>query len=202
MSDGLKTGTCIVAAVQKDGSVLMGADTQATDFDKTYFYEKIFRVNNHLFAMAGRIRNGQLLQFGLSLPSPPPTFDRQQLMGHLVCSVIPCIKNVYKNSIPDSNAYKEEMDLRLLTAINGSIFLIHKDYTVLSFPEGFAADGSGRDAARAVLFEKSKQKKYLTQKDLEAALKAASEYDIFCNDQLTFQTLEAPTIEVVKFGDQ
>lgn len=206
MGNQLNTGTCIVAAVQKDGSILMGADTQATGGNLIYHCEKLFILTGHLFAMTGSVRTGQIIQYTANIPEPPPSFDQNELQAHLVRSVVPAIQAALraakpKDSDKDEKYGNDNMSLALLVGVNGHTFSIGSDFSVIPFPKGYAADGCGGDLALGVLTDKSKSKKYLTKKDLEAALKAAASNDAFCNDRLTFKTLKLPTVVELDYGE-
>lgn len=170
--------TCIVA-IEHDGVVHLGSDSflggafTRDQLDRPKFFTKGSRF---AIAFAGGIRGAQIVEHDISFRKKKRTEDEET---YLVVEVAKKLHVGFKragNNIIDEGKI-DSHDADFLVCINGKIFVIQDDYSVIRSRHGFAAIGAGQDFALGALSCLSKNSIDLSPKEkVKAALEVAAEF--------------------------
>ncbi len=147
--------TCIVAIADGDRGVIMAADGQATadDFTIPRATPKIHCAGNYLIGASGPARTGDLVCYAFDPPPPPPP-DAQPyaLPALLTTAFVDRLRAVFR----EGGAMKTEdgvdnTDTVLLVGVQGRVFVVYQDLSVVESTRGYAAIGSGHEIASGAL---------------------------------------------------
>lgn len=155
-----------IIAVQNSNHVIMGSDSQVTSgYEKSSLPQgKIFSNGDYTFGAAGRFRLLQMLQH-MDLPSP----DGGSLERFMAVDLVPHIERAAKEQ---SAGFHESA---ILVAINGSVFEISGDGSVLQSGDGVYSIGSGSTYAKGSLSAVDGEPNV---NDVRKALEAAARRDV------------------------
>lgn len=138
-----------IIGVQEAGCCWMAADSQTTDRDRAFIshrQNKIVERGEYLIGVAGDGAACDIAQFMWRPPAP----IQPDLYLHMVSTAIPSLKKALV-----SNGYAtskdEDATLEMLIAVDGQLFHIASDFTVLMRNDGIYGIGSGSSYAIGAL---------------------------------------------------
>lgn len=167
-----------IAAIQGDGYVVMGADTQGTFNEYRILYmkdNKVIENNGILIAGCGIGRGMNLLQRGWKAPKPTKKLTPDQLDTWMVRTFIPGMRKVFIDGgydMKDDGDYAKYENV-FLVAVQGHLYVIDEDYSIDRDARNYFTSGSGGDFAQGSLYSSLKSGKKIFD-DKEAAVKAMS----------------------------
>jgi len=174
-----------IAAIQGDGWVVMGADSQATYNDYRNLYMKDHKVidnNGILIAGCGIGRGMNLLQKGWKAPKPKASLSLDQLDAWMVKTFIPKMRQVFIDGgydMKDDGDYAQFENV-FIVAVQGQIYVIDEDYSLDRDARNYFTSGSGGDFAQGALYaagHKIFTNINLAKKAMVTAIDAAKEFD-------------------------
>lgn len=169
--------TCIVGLIHDD-SIYMGADSLVT-----YGYagrslsldsRKIFKKDDFLIGVSGRMRAAQLIRYRFE---PPKRYPDKETLEYLSIEFMDALRKALKGG---GHAQKEDEEERFtgyfLIGYQGRLFTIYGDYSVSSHKELYEAIGCGEEFALGSLY--SSQMMSITDPEarIRAALSAAEKF--------------------------
>lgn len=171
--------TTIIARKNDNGTVDLGADSQSTAGNETSHVNKIAEINGQFhIAAAGRTRYGNLLKY----ISVPPLHDAEyesgnyDAFGYLITKVVPAWVEGLRDQFHGIPDQKEDWpDGVAVIVIQGRIFKVAYDFTVVEADRDFLGVGSGSDYALGAL---------AAGKSVKKALEIAAELDLFTGGDL------------------
>jgi len=176
-----------IAAIQGDGWVVMGADSQATynEYRSLYMRDhKIIDNNGILIAGCGIGRGMNLLQRSWKAPKPRTKLTPEELDNWMVKTFIPKMRQVFIEGgydMKDDGDYAKFENV-FIVAVQGHVYVIDEDYSLDRDARGYFTSGSGGDFAQGSLYASSKNMKIFTNLDhakkaMTTAIDAAKEFD-------------------------
>ena len=174
-----------IAAIQGDGWVVMGADTQGTynDYRKVFMKDdKIVENNGILIAGCGIGRGMNLLQRGWKAPKPRANMAEDQLDTWMVKTFLPGMRKLFIDGgydMKDDGDYAQFENV-FLVAVQGVLYIIDEDYSIDRDARNYITSGSGGDFAQGSLYRSGA--KIFTdfeyaKKEMKTAIDAAKEFD-------------------------
>ena len=129
-----------IAAIQGDGWVVMGADTQATYYEYRNLYmkdDKVVNNNGILIAGCGIGRGMNLLQKGWKAPRPPrANMEKDKLDTWMVTKFIPGMRQLFVDGgydMKDDSEYAHYENV-FLVAVQGELYVIEGHHGLVSNP--------------------------------------------------------------------
>lgn len=177
-----------IAAIQGDGWVVMGADSQGTYNEYRNVFMKDHKVvdnNGVLIAGCGIGRGMNLLQRGWKAPKPSRQLTPDQLDSWMIKTFLPKMRQLFVDGgydMKDDGDYAQFENV-FLVAVQGTLYIIDEDYSLDRDSRNYFATGSGGDFAQGSLYTAMKNgKKIFTDKDAASkamtdAVNAAKEFD-------------------------
>lgn len=145
--------TCIAGLVH-NGVVYMGADSIAIDHHSTFETantDKVFIRDDFIYAIAGAWRIRDILQYSFTPPEHNPDHSTDKYMkSTYVQALVKCFEDNKFLTIKDG--VMELSDAALLIGYRGELFMLNSDMAMLRCQDWGAAEGSGYQAAFAVLY--------------------------------------------------
>ena len=179
-----------IAAIQGDGWVVMGADTQATYYEYRNLYmkdDKVVNNNGILIAGCGIGRGMNLLQKGWKAPKPPrANMEKDKLDTWMVTKFIPGMRQLFIDGgydMKDDSEYAHYENV-FLVAVQGELYVIDEDYSLDRDARNYFCSGSGGDFAQSSLYTAvTFGKQIFTDVDeaeaaMVTAINAAKEFDV------------------------
>lgn len=176
-----------IAAIQGDGWVLMGADTQSTvnDYKRLKMSgEKVYDNNGILIAGCGQGRGLNLLHHAWTAPKPPVSRDPEKLDVWMAKTFIPKMRELFIKSgydMKDDGDYAQH-DSVFLVAVNNVLYYVDDDYSFDRESRRYLASGSGGDFALGALTTLGNgifKDIASAKKALIAAVNAAKQFDVY-----------------------
>lgn len=174
-----------IAAIQGDGWVVMGADTQATynDYRRVLMKDdKIIENNGILIAGCGVGRGMNLLQRGWKAPKPTRRLNPEQLDSWMINTFLPGMRQVFIDAgydMKDDGDYARYENI-FIVAVQGQVYIIDEDYSIDRDARDYITSGSGGDFAQGALYAagpKIFKDKDAAIKAMKVAINAAKEFD-------------------------
>ena len=176
-----------IAAIQGDGWVVMGADTQGTynDYRKVFMKDdKVVENNGILIAGCGIGRGMNLLQRAWKAPKPRANMTEEQLDAWMIKTFLPGMRKLFIDNgydMKDDGDYAQFENV-FLVAVQGVLYIIDEDYSIDRDSRNYISSGSGGDFAQGSLYNHGK--KLFTdleyaKKAMAIAIDAAKDFD--CN---------------------
>jgi hypothetical protein len=134
--------TCIVAALDNHGKIIMGADSSAVDetIHTPHIDPKVFVKGEFGIGYCHSFRMGQILQFWFTPPEIPE--NEKDMMRYMVMDFIPELKGVLADQ--DYPFHDDEkIDWSIIVAVRGKLFTIEADWHVGHDGIPYAAIGAG-----------------------------------------------------------
>ena len=178
-----------IAAIQGDGFVVMGADSQGTYYEYRNIFMKDHKVidnNGILIAGCGIGRGMNLLQRGWKAPKPPrANMEPDKLDTWMVTKFIPGMRQLFVDGgydMKDDGDYAQFENV-FLVAVQGHLYVIDEDYSLDRDARNYFASGSGGDFAQGALYAATVMGRKIFEDEEEAvkamtnAVNAAKEFD-------------------------
>lgn len=174
-----------IAAIQGDGWVVMGADTQGTYNDYRVVKmkgDKVYNNNGILIAGCGQGRGLDILHKAWKAPKPPRIMDEAQLDIWMARTFIPKMRQIFIESgydMKDDGDFAQHESVFLI-AVQGVLYIVDDDYSFDRDARNFITSGSGGDFAQGALYAQGpKIFKTIAEasKALTVAIDAAKEFD-------------------------
>lgn len=174
-----------IAAIQGDGWVVMGADTQGTYNEYRIVKmkgDKVYNNNGILIAGCGQGRGLDILQKAWVAPKPTKRLSPEKLDVWMARTFIPKMRKLFIDSgydMKDDGDFAQHESVFLI-AVQGTLYIIDDDYSFDRDARNYITSGSGGDFAQGALHAQgSKIFKSIedAKKALIIAVDAAKEFD-------------------------
>ena len=174
-----------IAAIQGDGWVVMGADSQGTynEYRKIFMKDdKVVENNGILIAGCGVGRGMNLLQRGWKAPKPRTKLTPDKLDTWMVNIFLPKMREVFIKGgydMKDDGDYAK-YDNVFIVAVQGQVYIIDEDYSIDRDARNYITSGSGGDFAQGSLYNHGPKlfTDFEFAKDaMNKAIDAAKEFD-------------------------
>lgn len=175
-----------IAAIQGNGWVVMGADTQATyhEYRKVQMTDhKVIENNGVLIAGCGIGRGMNLLQRAWRAPKPKLNSTPEELDVWMVKKFIPSMRKLFVDNgydMKDDGDYARFENLFII-AVQGIVYVIDEDYSYDRDIRHYITSGSGGDFAQGALYyagPKIFTNINIAKKAMMKAIDAAKEFDV------------------------
>ena len=164
--------TCVVAIVDKQRKILMGADSSAVDdtIHTPHISPKVFIKGEFGIGYCHSFRLGQIIEFWFT---PPPLPEGEEdLMRYMVVDFVPELKSVLADQ-DYPNHDDEKTEWSLIVGVRGHIFTIESDWHVGFDDIPYVAIGAGSSYAMGAIHAAEGDSMFSLKKGLEAA-------ELFC----------------------
>ena len=143
-----------IVSVQSDDGVLFGADSQVTASNGRKYSAtrmvKITQRNDYIIAGSGECAPCDIAQH-IWIPPKPTVKDKKDLYHFMIASVVPSLKQCFKDNDYKVNADDDETAFSFLIAVCGEVFEIADDFSISLDDSGFYGVGSGSGYAIGAL---------------------------------------------------
>ncbi len=151
-----------IIGIQGDSYAVICADSRVTEVDSNgkatqsmSLKEVGFKIAQNgrwLMGVAGDVRAINILTHSFNPPVPPPSLKGRKLDHFITTKFIPAMRvcfdsEGYSSPVTDNSEHQSEHGSVVMTAINGTIYVIDGDYSWLSDSFGVYAIGSGAQFA-------------------------------------------------------
>ena len=176
-----------IAAIQGDGWVVMGADSQGTyaEYRRVLMDgDKVYDNNGLLIAGCGMGRGLDLMQKAWVAPKPRGKKTPEQMDYWMAKTFIPAMRELFIRSgydMKDDGDYAQH-DSVFLVAVQGILYIIDDDYSFDRDARKSITSGSGGDFAQGALFAQGTdifKSIESAKKALKIAVDAAKAYDVY-----------------------
>lgn len=176
-----------IAAIQGDGWVVMGADTQSSvNWSRILKMsgDKVYDNNGLLIAGCGMGRGLDLLQKGWIAPKPSKKLSLDKLDIWMARTFIPKMRKLFIDAgydMKDDGDYAQH-ESNFIIAIQGTVYYIDDDYSFDRDIRKYVTSGSGGDYAQGALYyagEKIFKDIEFAKKAMTKAIDAAKEFDTY-----------------------
>jgi ATP-dependent protease HslVU (ClpYQ) peptidase subunit len=182
-----------IVGIQGNGWAVIAADSMTTYTDKPYVakgYEKIVKIGEYLFALAGDATAGDILNH---LWQPPKVVKTQDPDRFVMIRLIPSIRQILTEHGYDPNPTTKKDDdagWDALVCFNGKIYQLSDDYGFMRDDRGLYGIGAGGGLALGAVAAMETEIKTHT-KAASAAKKAiniANQYNVWCGGNINIKT--------------
>jgi len=202
-----------IIGIEVNQGAIIAADGRISTYDQTGYNTqisalhdttKIHTTNHYTIGTAGDLRAINIIAHTLNPPKPPKQATPNQLYKYLITQLVPQLQQTFdehkystRNNEPNQTA---EHSSTLLIAIQGHIFYIEGDYSVMRDTTGLYACGTGAPYALGYLHDRITPDTPLEHAEQQArrALQVAAHYDPYTGPPDTCQTI--PTKKPEKNG--
>jgi ATP-dependent protease HslVU (ClpYQ) peptidase subunit len=143
-----------IVAVQSNDGVLFGADSQVTASNGRKYSAtrmvKITQRNDYIIAGSGECAPCDIAQH-IWIPPKPTVKDKRDLYHFMIATVVPSLKQCFKDNDYKVNPDDDETAFSFLVAICGEVFEIADDFSISLDDSGFYGVGSGSGYAIGAL---------------------------------------------------
>lgn len=174
-----------IAAIQGDGWVVMGADTQSTvsEYKRLQMAnDKVINNNGILIAGCGMGRGMDLMQKAWQAPKPRKSrMTVDELDKWMARTFIPSMRKLFIDGgydMKDDGEFAQH-DGAFIVAVQGVVFWVDEDYSFDREIRGVTSSGSGGDFAAGSLYKKDLSTIEKAKKEMAIAIDAAKEYDVY-----------------------
>jgi len=173
-----------IAAIQGDGWVVMGADTQGTYNDAKRLLmkgDKVYNNNGILIAGCGMGRGLDLMHKAWVAPRPTRAMTPEKLDYWMAKTFIPKMRKLFVDAgydMKDDSEYATHESVFLI-AVQGILYIIDDDYSFDREVRGSITSGSGGDFAQGALAVQTWETKGEAIAAMIRAIDAAKEYDVY-----------------------
>lgn len=166
--------TCVVGMIKRDGKLIMGADSVASDWLEKINLPtpKVLKRDGLLIGACGEMTILQVIKYHLVIPKRKQNEDDER---YVVTKLVPALRKAFReNNITLKQDEKEFFRGSLLIGCGKSIFQIECSFNVIRSTENFLCIGSGGVFARSSLLTSHIIPKMTTIERLRLALRVAS----------------------------
>lgn len=138
-----------IVGVVKNGHVIMGADSLVTAGDRKYIHPqmpKITNNNGYLVAGAGDVAACDILMYTW-IPPMPSVSQRKNIYKFMITDVVPSMREALEENGYKIDPNDKEAGFEILLALDGELFSISSDFSVIMDESGFYSIGSGSSFA-------------------------------------------------------
>ena len=182
--------TCIAAAIDRDGAIVMGGDSVSLQSDCVRIdrRSKVFRLGPFLFGTCGSHRLAQICEYTLEAP---PITDRDWT-AYMVRNLVPAMRKHLEDQGGEVKRDEQRrMDGSCLIGIDGLLFEVDTTYAVISPRAPFYAIGCASQEAMAAMYTARELVEGISARRIvECGLKAAAEFDINIRPPFSILSLE------------
>jgi len=143
-----------IVSVQSDDGVLFGADSQVTASNGRKYSAtrmvKITQRNDYIIAGSGECAPCDIAQH-IWIPPKPTVKDKRDLYHFMIATVVPSLKQCFKDNDYKVNSDDDETAFSFLIAVCGEVFEIADDFSISLDDSGFYGVGSGSGYAIGAL---------------------------------------------------
>lgn len=167
--------TCIVGIIDEAGKAHIASDSLGSNGHTKGIYKnkKIFKKGNMLIGYTSSYRMGQLLEHSMVVPERKVN---QILDNYMYIDFVNAIRNLFKdNGYLCINNNVESIG-EFLILIEGRIFIMHNDLSMLESSDNFDSCGSGEDYARSTMYNLTNDEKLTPKEKLSKAIDTATQY--------------------------
>jgi ATP-dependent protease HslVU (ClpYQ) peptidase subunit len=161
-----------IVGVVKNGVVTIGADSQVTDGNRKNNHpkmEKITKRNGYLIAGSGDSQPCDVLQH-IFAPPAPTVADKKDLYHFMITKFVPAMRECLSDNGWKPETEDKEGGFNFLIAIDGELFDIGDDFSVVLRDDGIYGIGIGSSYAVGALYAGA---------SIEKALEIAATNDIY-----------------------
>jgi len=162
-----------IVAVQSNDGVIFGADSQVTASNGRKYSAtrmvKITQRNDYIIAGSGECAPCDIAQH-IWIPPKPTVKDKRDLYHFMIATVVPSLKQCFKDNDYKVNPDDDETAFSFLIAVCGEVFEIADDFSISLDDSGFYGVGSGSGYAIGALHAGA---------SVEQALSIAAKNDAF-----------------------
>lgn len=141
-----------IVGIEQDGDVWIGGDSAGVaGWTATQRPgQKVFRVGEVLYGIAGSFRGGAVLRYGFT---PPRAYEGDEPLAYLNTRFVDALRK----ALADAGIKKvdsgvdETDDLTFLMGYRGRLYQVYSDFQVGHHEGGYAAMGSGQAVALGAL---------------------------------------------------
>lgn len=143
-----------IVAVQSNDGVLFGADSQVTASNgRKYSATRMVKIterNDYIIAGSGECAPCDIAQH-IWIPPKPTVKDKRDLYHFMIATVVPSLKQCFKDNDYKVNPDDDETAFSFLVAMCGEVFEIADDFSISLDDSGFYGVGSGSGYAIGAL---------------------------------------------------
>jgi ATP-dependent protease HslVU (ClpYQ) peptidase subunit len=142
-----------IVGVVKNGHVIMGADSLVTAGTNKHIHPqmaKIINNNGYLLGGAGDVAACDIFMH-LWIPPMPNASQRKNLYKYMITDVVPSMKEALEENGYKIDKEDKDSGFEILLAVDGELFNISDDFSVLMDQTGIYGVGSGAPFAMGAL---------------------------------------------------
>lgn len=170
-----------IVGLQKNGKVILGADSQVTDSNRKHIHpkmEKITKNNGYLIAGSGDSTPCDILQH-IFIPPVPTVTERKDLYRFMITKFVPEMRQCLEDNKYSPDPSDKDSGFSMLISFDGELFDIGNDFSVVLNQDGIYGVGAGAQFAIGALYSGA---------TVEEALIVAAKNDIYTSGP--FQIIE------------
>lgn len=182
-----------IVALRRGSTVTFGADTQVTANDRANNHtkmEKITRKNGYIIAGSGDAQPCDILQH-IWLPPIPNVKDKKDIYHFVITKVVPSMRECLEQNEWKPDPSDKDSGFSMLISIEGQIFDISDDFSVVLRDDGIYGVGNGAKYAVGALYAGA---------TVQRALEIAAKNDIYTSGpfQVVKQTKRTTKSKIAK----
>lgn len=193
--------TVVAAAIEKDGTVVMGADGACSFSDQNDVVPltspKVRRNGPFLIGCTGTARTVQIAHYAFKPPVPKKGED---LLGFMVRKFAGALRRCMKDEGGETKGRDgdETMDGRCLVAYGGRLFEVDSAYGIIDTARDYHAVGCAAQVAMGAMhaYKAAAGTDARARSMVQVALEASVELDINIRGPFTVERLSAPARRV------
>jgi len=174
-----------IAAIQGDGWVVMGSESQGTynEYRKVFMTDhKVVENNGILIAGCGVGRGMNIMQRGWKAPKPRTKLTPDKLDNWMVNVFLPGMRKAFVEGGYDMKDLSEyaHYDNVFIIAVQGTVYIIDEDYSIDRDSRKYITSGSGGDFAQGALYAYGDdifEDIEVAKEAMKLAIEAAKEFD-------------------------
>lgn len=142
-----------IVGIVKNGHVIMGADSLVTAGNNRYIHPQMLKIinnNGYLVGGAGDVLACDILMH-MWIPPMPNATQRKNLYKFMITDVVPSMREGLEENGYKIDPSDKESGFEMLIALDGELFHISDDFSVLMDETGIYGVGSGSPWAVAAL---------------------------------------------------
>ena len=132
-----------IAAITDGKKVYLGADSGITDgeFIGRSMQPKVFKIGDLLIGYCGSIRAANIVRYEIDLPTRPEQIDELEWISRYFVDAVRIA--LADNGYPDSEKEEDRNSFGMIVGVNGRIFEVEYNFSVIEWDSDWMAVGSG-----------------------------------------------------------
>jgi ATP-dependent protease HslVU (ClpYQ) peptidase subunit len=142
-----------IVGIVKNGHVIMGADSLVTAGNSKFSHPQMLKIinnNGYLIGGAGDVTACDIFMY-MWIPPMPNALQRKNIYKFMITNVVPSMREALEENGYKVDPSDKESGFEMLLALDGEIFQIGDDFSVLMDKTGIYGVGSGSPWAVAAL---------------------------------------------------